>query len=221
MTKECKTFFISATGTDVGKTFVTLLLMDYFAQKGYKVGAFKPIETGVNDIPQDGEKLLKKSKELNPSFRDINIDDITPITFKLPAAPFVARENQDIDYKNIDKSFNKLKKRCDILFIEGAGGLMVPIDEKNFMIDFANYFNATTILITHTKLGCINETLLSLNLLKQKKLPYIWCVNLRACDKNNFLKTTLPYYKYYFKNPLILPSDIETIYTKMIKYIQY
>ena len=219
MIKECKTFFISATGTDVGKTFVTLTLMDYFAKKGHKVGAFKPIETGVEDIPQDGGKLLKKSKELNPAFNDIDINDITPVTFTLPAAPFTAKGDKKIDYKSINKSFKKLQKRCDILFIEGAGGLMVPIDEKLFMIDFVNYFGAVTLLVTHGKLGCINETLISLNLLKQKKLPYTWCINLKACDRNKFIKTTLPFYKYYFKNPLILTSDIETIYTKMIKFI--
>lgn len=219
MAKECKTFFISGTGTNVGKTYTTLMLMEYFAKKGHKVGAFKPIETGVNDTPQDGEKLLRKSKELNLDFSDINIKDITPVTFNIPAAPFTAREDKNIDYKSIDKSFKKLQKRCDILFIEGAGGLMVPIDEKLFMVDFAKYFKAVTLLISHGKLGCINDTLLSLNLLKQKKLPYIWCINLKACDKNNFLKTTLPYYKYYFKNPLILPGDIETIYTKLINFI--
>jgi len=215
MTKECKTFFITATGTDVGKTFVTLKLMDYFAKKGHKVGAFKPIETGVNDIPQDGEKLLKKSKELNPAFSDIDLSDITPVAFKLPAAPFVAKEDKEIDYKSIDKSFKKLQKRCDVLFIEGAGGLMVPIDEKRFMVDFANYFSATTLLVTHAKLGCINETLLSLRLLEQKNLPHIWCIN-QNNNKNNFSKTTLPFYKYYFKKILIFPDDLEAIYAKMV-----
>ncbi len=214
-----KSFFISATGTNVGKTYITLMLMEYFAKKGHRVGAFKPIETGVLDKPEDGEKLLSKAKELNPDFQDITIKDVAPITFALPAAPFVAKNDKKIEYKKIDLAFNKIKKRCDILFIEGAGGLMVPIDERYFMVDFAKYFNALTLLVSHGKLGCINEILLSLNLLKQKKLPHLWCVNLKNSDKNDFIKTTLPYYKYYFTNPLILPGDIETLYTKMINFI--
>ncbi len=214
-----RTFFISGTGTGVGKTYTTLMLMEYFAKKGYRVGAFKPIETGVLDKPEDGEKLLSKAKELNPEFQDITIKDVVPITFTLPAAPFVAKKGKKIEYKNIDCAYEKIKKRCDILFIEGAGGLMVPVDERYFMTDFAKYFEAITLLVSHSKLGCINETLLSLNFLKQKNLPHLWCINLKKSDKNNFLKTTLPYYKYYFKNPLILPGDIETLYTKMINFI--
>ena len=213
-----KTFFISGTGTGVGKTYTTLMLMEYFAKKGYKVGAFKPIETGVKDKPEDGEKLLNRVKELNPEFQDIMIDDIVPVTFSLPAAPFVAKKEQDIEYEKIDSAFKKLKKRCDVLFIEGAGGLLVPIDKNHFMVDFAKYFKATTLLVSHGKLGCINETLLSLNFLKQKNLPHLWCINLKKSEKNNFLKTTLPYYKYYFKNSLILTGDIETLYTKMIDF---
>ncbi len=214
-----KRFFISGTGTNVGKTYTTLMLMEYFAKKGYRVGAFKPIETGVLEKPEDGEKLLIKAKKLNPDFQDIVIKDIVPITFALPAAPFVAKKNQKIEYEKIDLAFEKLKKRCDVLFIEGAGGLMVPVDEKYYMIDFATYFDAVTLLVSHGKLGCINDTLLSLNLLKQKKLPHLWCVNLKEDDKNDFFKTTLPYYKYYFKNPYILPNDIETLYDKMINFI--
>ena len=214
-----KTFFISGTGTNVGKTYTTLILMEYFAKKGHRVGAFKPIETGVLDKPEDGKKLLSKAKELNPDFQDITIKDVVPVTFTLPAAPFIAKKDKKIEYKKIDCAFEKIKKRCDILFIEGAGGLMVPIDERYFMADFAKYFDAITLLVSHGKLGCINETLLSLNLLNQKKLSHLWCVNLKKSDKNNFLKTTLPYYKYYFKNPLILPGDIETLYAKMINFI--
>ncbi len=216
-----KSFFISATNTNVGKTYTTLILMEFFAKKGHKVGAFKPIETGVLDRVEDGEKLLNKAKELNPSFKDITIEDIVPITFTLPAAPFVAKKDQKIDYEKIDFAFEKLKKRCDILFIEGAGGLMVPIDERYFMADFAKYFDAITLLVTHGKLGCINDTHLSLNFLKQKKSPHLWCVNLKQSDKNDFLKTTLPYYKYYFKNPMIIPKDIETLYTNMINFNQH
>ncbi len=216
-----KSFFISATNTNVGKTYTTLMLMEFFAKKGYKVGAFKPIETGVLDRVEDGEKLLNKAKELNPDFQDITIEDIVPITFTLPAAPFVAKKDQKIDYKKIDFAFEKLKKKCDVLFIEGAGGLMVPIDERYFMADFAKYFDAITLLVSHGKLGCINDTHLSLNFLKQKKLPHLWCVNLKDSDKNSFLKITFPYYRYYFQNPMILPMDIETLYTKMINFIQH
>lgn len=216
---DCLVFFVTATGTNVGKTFITLMLMEHFAKKGYKVGAFKPIETGVKSIPLDGEKLLEKSKELNADFYDINMDDTVPVTFKLPAAPFVAKKDKTIDFKKIDASFKKIKSKCDILFIEGAGGLLVPVEKNFFMMDFIKYFDAKALLVTHGRLGCINETLLSLKLLNDKKLPHKWCINLKESEKNDFLETTLPYYKSAFKNLVILPGDLETLEAQMIHFI--
>ena len=92
--------FISANNTNQGKTYSTLLLMKEFAKKGYKVGAFKPIETGVDNIALDGEKLLKKSQELNPNFKNISLKDIVPIQMKLPAAPIVGGK---VDFEKIKK----------------------------------------------------------------------------------------------------------------------
>ena len=60
--------FISANNTNKGKTYSTILLLEHLAKKGYRVGAFKPIETGVEDIPLDGQKLLKKSKRAKSKF---------------------------------------------------------------------------------------------------------------------------------------------------------
>jgi dethiobiotin synthetase len=106
-----------------------------------------------------------------------------------------------------------------MLFIEGAGGLMVPVEENFFMLDFIKYFDAKALLVTHGKLGCINETLLSLRVLNDKKLSHLWCINLKDSEKNDFLKTTLPYYKETFKNTIILPGDLETLEAKMINFI--
>ncbi len=210
-----KIIFITATNTNVGKTFATTLLLENFAKRGYKVGAFKPIETGVLSIPEDASKLLKKCKELNRDFSDITIKDIAPITFRLPAAPFVANNNQKIDFSKLSKSLSKISKVCDIVLIEGAGGLMVPIVNDFFMVDLIKFFNASACLITPQNLGCINDTLLSTNLLKEKNIPFIWCIN----DKNSlkdFKLVTLPYYKYKFKNIIFLQRNIETIMNKLL-----
>ena len=211
-----RNFFVTATGTNIGKTYTTLRLMELFAKKGYKVGAFKPIETGVKNYPEDGLKLLEKSKELNKEFKNITLDDVVPVRYALPAAPIVAKGDQKIDFKLIKSSFEKLKKSCDILFIEGAGGLMVPIEDDFYMIDLINYFNAKAVLVTGDKLGCINETLLSISKLNQKSLSFKWCVNIK--DQNSdFYDTTLPYYKRAFKKVYLLPSDLETFGTNLLQ----
>ena len=209
-----KKVFITATNTNIGKTFTTLKLLNECKKVSLKPGVFKPIETGVAQFPQDGSKLLKKCQEFNKHFRKFMIEDIVPYRFSLPAAPYVAKDREiSIDF--LVEQANKLQKECDILFIEGAGGLMVPIKKDLFMIDLIKIFRSFALLVTPSYLGCINETLLSINTLKQKEIDYTWCINLYK-DKENFLKTTYPFYRDYFKKILFLQKDSKEILENLI-----
>lgn len=193
----CKSIFITATNTDVGKTYACEKFLKYYSKKGFKVGYFKPIETGVENLPQDGLKMLKLTKKLNSSF-NANINDIVPYQFKLPAAPYVAKKNTEIDLNFLVKRKKELEKLCDILIIEGAGGLMVPIEKNFFMIDLIKLFKVKTKLICSSKLGTINDTLLSIRALENKNIDFKWYVNL-FLNKKDFKKVTLPFYKEYFE----------------------
>ena len=192
-----ETIFITATNTDVGKTYACEKFIKYYSKKGYKVGYFKPFETGVKSFPIDGSKMLKLVKELNSEF-DFDIEDVVPYQFELPASIFVAKNGTKIDLKLLLDKKKQLEEKCDILIIEGAGGLMVPIEKDFFIIDLIKYFNCKVKLITPSKLGCINDTLLSINALKQQKIEFDWYVNL-FLDKDSFKKVTLPFYQSYFK----------------------
>lgn len=171
--------------------------MEQFAKDGYRVGAYKPIETGVSDIPQDAKSLFLQAQKLNPDFKDLQLEDIISYTFKLPAAPFVAKYNTSIDIGLIQTQADKLRNFCDVLFIEGAGGLMVPIQKDFFMIDLIQYLDAKAYLITPSRLGCINDTLLSMQALERYKIDFEWFVNLYE-DKEVFKTVTEPFYKDYF-----------------------
>ncbi len=190
-------YFITATNTDIGKSYASELFLQKFAKDGKKVGYFKPIETGVIDKPLDGTKLLAIAKELNSCF-DFDIDDIVQYQFKLPAAPFVAKGDIVIDIKLIKAKVNKLLELCDVLIIEGAGGLMVPIDKDYFMIDLIKEFDCKTILISPSNLGSINDTMLSIDKLNAYNIKFSWYINLYK-DKISFKDVTLPFYKEYFE----------------------
>jgi dethiobiotin synthetase len=207
-----KNIFITATNTNVGKTYTTLKLLHHFHNLGYKVGAFKPIETGVEDKTVDASKLLKTLKQLNPNFSDSTTSDICPIQLPLPAAPFVACD--DIDISKIEKSFKKIQKHCDILLIEGAGGLLVPVTDSFYMVDFINLFEASTLLVTDDKLGSINATLLSMEVLKQRDITFTWCVNI--FDRKNYITTMEPFYHNHFQKVLTLQKDIEQIASNLL-----
>lgn len=126
--------FITATNTDIGKTYASEVFLKYYANKGLRVGYFKPIETGVKDLPIDGNKMLTLVKKLNPDF-DVSIKDVVPFQFELPAAPYVAKKDSKIDINLIIEKKEYLQSLCDILIIEGAGGLLVPIEKDFFIID--------------------------------------------------------------------------------------
>ncbi len=189
-------YFITATNTDVGKSHACEVFLKKFASQGKKVGYFKPIETGVKDKPIDGSRLLSIAKELNPEF-NLSIDDVVPFQYKLPAAPFVASKGKPIDIRKIKEKKDFLLNFCDVLIIEGAGGLMVPINKDYFMIDLIKELNCEAKLICPSNLGSINDTMLSINALKNLNIDFKWYINLYK-DKNSFEEVTLPFYKVYF-----------------------
>ena len=206
-----KRIFITATNTDIGKTYTTKLLLKEYASAGQRVGVIKPIETGVLDgYAPDGSELLALVKELNVEFENITIQDIVPITYELPAAPSIASNNTPFDFKKVDMAIEKLEKLCDILIIEGAGGLYVPIDEKIMIINLISYFKATTLLVTHCSLGCINDTLLSKKALEDKQISHQIAFNCRAND-DSFEIVSAPYFKQTGFKVLKVSQNIDTI----------
>ena len=185
--------FITATGTNVGKTHTTLKLIEALASKGLKVGVYKPIETGVTHTAPDATILLEACQKVNEHFKALKPLDITAYTFSLPAAPFCADIEQTIRIEKIIEKYHNLSLLCDILLVEGAGGLLVPITKDYTMIDLITELNIKTLLVTPSRLGCINDTLLSIEALKARDIDFDWCVNLYE-DREDFKKVTQPYY---------------------------
>lgn len=194
---QVQTLFITATGTNIGKTYTTIKLIEAFAKKGLKVGVYKPIETGVEDISLDASILLETCQKVNENFKGLTTDDITAYTFPLPAAPFCADTKQEIKLEKIFEKYEELSKLCDILLVEGAGGLHVPVTKEYNMIDLAKDLKCPVLLVTPSRLGCINDNLLSQESLHARNIPFDWCVNLYE-DKDSFGEVTQPYYDAVF-----------------------
>ena len=206
-----QSLFITATGTDVGKTHTTLQLIEALSEKGHKVGVYKPIETGVSNTAPDATILLKACKKVNENFQDFKPHDITAYTFTLPAAPFCADTAHTINIDKIIEKYHALSKLCDILLVEGAGGLHVPITKDFHMIDLIQKLSIKTLLVTPSRLGCINDTLLSIEALKARDIDFEWCVNLFE-DKEKFEKVTQPYYDAVYPNWKTIKAMIKNVY---------
>jgi len=197
--------FITATNTNIGKTFSTLKLINYFQSKGLKVGVLKPIETGVVDAPEDATKLFNAAIKNHPALESLGLEYIVPYRFSLPAAPFVACGDVEISKELILKHFKEISKISDIVLVEGAGGLMVPIEKNFYMIDLIELFQLKALLITSSKLGSINDTLLSINALKNRDIDFEWLVNIYE-DAESFKTVTAPFYEEAFGGYLTIQS---------------
>ena len=164
-----KGFFITGTGTGVGKTIATIALGIFLKSHGFNTIAIKPIESGCalsNNqlIPHDG-MMLKDMLRQNES-----IDRITPIRFESPLAPMVASE---IEGKTIDIDFllrhiNEISLDYDNILIEGIGGIMVPILHDYFIYDLISDIALPVIIVANSGLGTINHTLLTVDLALRK-----------------------------------------------------
>ena len=172
MKKQFK-LFISGTGTDVGKTFITENLIDLLKVKGFTVSPYKPIETGCKKIkakliPSDASKFHKLIN------KEIDIDLINPYRFQQPISPnrAIRLAKKKIFIKDyIDKS--KLLPKNNYLIIEGAGGLYSPISTDGYNIDLIKKMKIPTVLVAKDEIGVINNILLSLDLLLKHKIPVL------------------------------------------------
>lgn len=156
----CPAIFVTGTDTGVGKTLVTAALARHFVEKGMKVGVMKPIETGVEDVNSLGADASLLSWAADSKDDD---DLISPYRFTDPVAPCQAAtfDNRPIDPDEISKAFCSLRQGKDIVLVEGAGGLMVPIRGGYIMADLARQLALPLLVITHPRLGTLNHTLLT------------------------------------------------------------
>jgi dethiobiotin synthetase len=209
-----KSLFVTATNTDVGKTYTTLKLIECLGKQGISVGICKPIETGVVAEPLDATLLLKQVQKYNKNFHNLTPKDITAYTFELPSAPFCADLNKTIQIEDIKNKIKELAKLCDILIIEGAGGLFVPITATYKMIDLISELECSTLLVTPSKLGCINDTLLSIEALRNRDISFEWAVNIFE-DRDDFRKVTKPFYDEVFPNWWSVQEGLESFIKKL------
>ena len=210
--------FITATNTDVGKTHTTLKLLEALSAKGFKVGVMKPIETGVVTHPLDATLLFETAKRYHPELETLKLRDIVPYQFELPAAPYVAKGRKKVSLELLESAYAKIEALCDIVLIEGAGGLLVPIEDDLYMYDFIRLFNAKTLLVGHDHLGCINDILLNLHLLDGLGVDdYEWCINFKK-DRASFDEITLPFFKKVFGRVLSVQEDMDEILKSLVVY---
>lgn len=196
-----KPLFISATGTDIGKSYVSRLIVQRFIAMGFESFLCKPLESGVDcALPSDSSghlETLLHSYKARGEVREISPKSICFADFPLPAAPFVSaqKEEKTIDVIAMKQWIVNLAKEYSPLLIEGAGGLLVPILADYFMIDLAQDLGAHVLLVASPKLGGINDLLLSMEALQRRAIPYTPLLNIKADEIAYFEEISAPFWK--------------------------
>lgn len=169
--------FITGTDTAVGKTLVTAALARSLKRRGLDIGVMKPVETGVvQGRPSDAVRLARAAQ-----VSDV-LALVRPYAFRLPVAPFDAAraERRTIKMSTIVRAYQQLHARHDLLLVEGAGGVHVPITSTMDVLDLIETLKAPVVVVGRAGLGGVNHAMLTLNALRARTIPILALVLNRA-----------------------------------------
>ncbi len=171
--------FVSGIHTDAGKSYATGWLAKKYQDEGKRVATLKFIQTGNTGRSEDIDVHRRIMGRTLPE----DAEGLTaPQIFTYPCSPQLAAEidGREIDFNAIDSAIATLSERYDIVLVEGAGGLMVPLTDDFWTIDYIASRSLPLILVTNGSLGSINHTLLSFEAVERR------AIELRAVVYNQF-----------------------------------
>jgi dethiobiotin synthetase len=181
--------FVTGTDTGIGKTVVTAALAAALARASRRVGVMKPVETGCRPDAEDALALAAAAGDPAP------LADVCPYRFPDPLAPALAAERAGvtIDVAALLAHARRRTAAVDVLLIEGAGGLLVPLTPSVSFADFAAELGARVVVVVGSRLGAINHALLTLETLAHRGIPVAgYVVNRLAPESDLAVATNEP-----------------------------
>ena len=167
--------FITGTGTDVGKTFVTALLVKYFREQGIKTAYYKAAVSGNIKgehglIPGDAAYVKQISGIMQP------LDTMVPYIYEEAVSPHLAarKEGNPVELSVVKAGYDKLIKEYDMVVMEGSGGILCPLrcdgEQEVWLEDVILDLNLPCIVVADAGLGTINATVLTIEYLRMKSI---------------------------------------------------
>lgn len=181
-------YFISGIDTDSGKSIATGVIARTLLNKGVKVITQKFIQTGCECVSED---IMTHRNIMGMELQDVDLYETTcPYVFSYPASPHLAAEidGRTIDPEVIHTATEELEKKYDLVLLEGAGGLYVPVTRYFLTIDYIRKYNYPLILVTSSKLGSINHTLMSLELCRFNKIDVRYVIYNEFPAESDYIK---------------------------------
>ncbi len=197
MTQTGLLLFVTGTDTGVGKTVLAAALARAFGDRGRRVGVLKPIETGWPDRATDPAAPRPDGEALRAAARDPEpLEAIVPVRLPDPLAPLLAAERAgiEIDGDDLARRIEEKRARCDLLVVEGAGGLLVPIAARFGTLDLVVRTGAPVLVVAANRLGVINHAALTLACLDAARVPVAGLALNRVADGDDLARSLNPGY---------------------------
>jgi dethiobiotin synthetase len=199
------TYFVTGTDTDVGKTICTKALLQAANKQNQSTLAYKPISAGCEETDfglRNSDALILKQH----SSIEVNYEAVNPIAYKQPIAPHIAaiETNSAIDISIIDQGLDFLQKHYpNFLFVEGAGGWHLPINNKQLFSEWVIDKKLPVIIVIGLKLGCLNHALLTVNSIEQSGLTIAGWIANHLQPNMEYVEQNIQTLKEFIVAPLI------------------
>jgi dethiobiotin synthetase len=169
-----RAFFITGTGTDIGKTYLGCGLIRAWRAQGLKVGAFKPVMSGFDPAKAEESDAGQLLGALDQPVSPQSLDAISPWRYAAALSPdaAAAKEGKRVDHPAVLTACRRfLRGNHDVALIEGAGGVMSPLSEDRTMLDWMADLRMPVILVAGSYLGTISHSLTALSVLEARRVP--------------------------------------------------
>lgn len=193
--------FITGTDTEIGKTFVSSILIKIIAEEGYKVIGMKPVASGAKNV----NGILKNDDALSliqASNVDADYNSVNPYVFEPAVSPHIAAEQAgiEINLDEIKKCFSQLQKKSDVVVVEGVGGWYAPLSTHTTVADLAESLKLPIIIVVGLRLGCLNHALLTVEAIRKSGLSIAGWVANHVEKDFSFAEKNITTLKEYFND---------------------
>lgn len=194
--------FVTGTDTGVGKTLACVALLRALSTAGIRAVGMKPVSAGIAPGAPANEdvRALDAASTVSAPLEDRN-----PIAFADPVAPHLAarRTGHVIDLRLITAAFGRLSGQADAIVVEGAGGALVPLDDRHDMLDIARSLRLPVLLVVGVRLGCLNHARLSALAIRTRALPLAGWVAVRLEDDMPLAEDNIGWLRGELAAPLV------------------
>ena len=152
--------FVTGTDTEIGKTYVSSIIVRDLVKAGHRVGVYKPL---ASDCVSDGHNIVSEDAAFlwEAAGRPLDLEKVCPQRFKAPLSPHLAAqaEGREVDAELVRTGLDAWTGNCDIVVVEGCGGFMSPVNADTYFADVAYEFGYPVLIVVDNRIGAINQGL--------------------------------------------------------------